>query len=256
MVAPQQDPIVLYAEQEHSGIRLTIFVTLFVGLLAGFRLINVSLEAFAPRSVVDYAVFLSCAGSIPFALLIIWALEKVLKRYWHSGLSLILDRRGLTIHDRRDNKKALPATEPAMLWAANMSQLRWFFKVSGYARGGRERRISAKWFCLAAELQQDESRLSVFTFMSPESAAVWTSNPKKGFHSINLAEIHDSSVRSRMGPPTRPTLPQHVLQTKEARYWLAERRRWEFGIELSLADFETLLRTADQATADPVAPTI
>lgn len=256
MIAPTQDRVVLHADQEHSGIRLAIFAALFVGLLAGFWLINVLLEAFAPPTVVDYAVFLSCAGAVPFALLVIWALEKVLKRYWHSGLSLILDGRGLTIHDRRDDNQAPLPTEPAMRWAAHMSQLRWYFKLSGYARGGRERRISAKWFCLAAELQQDESRLSVYTFMPPEKAAAWTGDPKKDFHLINLAEIHDSSVRSRMGPPTRPTLPNHVLQKKDARYWLAERRRWEFGIELTPEDFSTLLRTADQATADPVAPTI
>lgn len=256
MVAPHQDPVVLHADQEHSGIRLAIFVALFVGLLAGFRLINVLLEAFAPPTVVDYAVFLSCVGSVPFALLVIWALEKVLKRYWHSGLSIALDGRGLTIHDRRDGNKAPPPTEPTMAWAANMSQLRWYFKVSGYARGGRERRISTKWFCLAAELQQDESRLSVFTFMPPEKAAAWTSDPKRAFHQINLAEIHDTSVRSRMGPPTRPTLPTHVLQKKDARYWLAERRRWEFGIELSPEDFGTLLRAADQATAGTPAPTL
>jgi hypothetical protein len=252
MSAPENAPVILHADQEHSGIRLAVFIGLFVGFLLGFRLVALALETLAPRGWQDYVPFLSCVGALPIALGFIWGLERFLKRVWHSGLSIALDPRGLFVDDRRDGAKPRPADEPAMTWSANMSQLRWYFRLSGYARGGRERRVPAKWLCLAAELQQDEARLSVYTFMPPDKAAVWIETPRQGFHFINQAELYQSSARSRFGPPVRPTIPQHLLQTKDARYWLAERRRWEFGIELTPDDFATLLGFADRGARESV----
>lgn len=247
MSASEKSPVILHTDQEHSGIRLTIFIALFAGYIIGFQLVALMLRALAPPAWLDYATFLSCVGALPIALLFIWGLEKVLKRVWHSGLSIMLDERGLTIRDERGGLAATPATEPAMIWSAYLGQLRWYFRLKGYPRGGRERRISPKWLCLAVEFLQDDARLSVFTFIPPDKAAAWIDDSRQGFHPINPAELYDSSLRSRLGPPERPTLPNHLLQSRDARYWLAERRRWEFGIELSPEDFATLLRYADQA---------
>lgn len=244
MSATAPTRIILHADQEHSGIRMTIFLALFAGLLVGFLLVRWLLRAVAPPAVQDYAIFLSCAGAVPLALLFIWGLEKLLKRVWHSGLSLVLDGRGLAVHDRRDERPmADPQTPPTFLWSANLGQLAWYFRLSGYPRGGRERRAPAKWLCLAVELQQDDARLSVFAIMPPAAAARWIDDPRQGFRLINAADVYEKSARSRLGPPTRPTIPNRLLQSKDARYWLAERRRWEYGIELSPADFATLLQS-------------
>lgn len=229
---------------------MAIFVALFVGLLLGFLVISRLLHALAPAAWLDYAIFLSCVGAIPVALLLIWGLERLLKRTWHSGLAISLDGRGLYVDDRRDGGRPQSVDVPAMTWAANMSVLKWAFRLGGYPRGGRERFVSAKWVCLAAELQQDEARLSVYTFAPPEVAAEMTGNPRNGFHVLNMAELYATSMRTRVGPPERPSIPQRLLQSKEARYWLAERRRWEFGIELKLDDFNTLLRHAANASGN------
>lgn len=241
MKAPEKTSVIFHADQEHSGIRLVIFITLFVGLFAGFRLLTVVLDALATPSWADYVTFLSCLGSLPLALLMVWGLEKLLKRVWHSGLSLVLDGRGVRVDDRRKGAMPRPVDEQDLLWSAPISQVRWYFQLKGYPRGGRERRVSDKWLCLAAELQQEDNRLSVFTFVPPQKAVAWTEDARAGFRRINPAELYEKSVRSRIGPPTRPTLPPHLLQTKDARYWLAERRRWEQGIELSPDDFCALL---------------
>jgi hypothetical protein len=228
---------------------MTIFVALFAGLLIGYLLVNWLFRTFAPPAVQDYAVFLSCIGSVPIALLMIWVLEKQLKRIWHSGLSLVLDARGVAVHDRREGAVVDPQAPPVFVWSANMGQLNWYFRLSGYPRGGRERRAPAKWLCLATELQQDDARLSVYAMMSPAAAARWVDDARHGFHLINPAEVYDRSARSRLGPPTRPTIPNRLLQSKDARYWLAERRRWEYGIELSPADFATLLQSVTASRA-------
>ena len=240
-------PVILYADQEHSGIRLAIFLALFAGYFIGFQIVALLLQTFAPPSIVDYTTFLACVGAVPIALLLIWGLEKVLKRVWHSGLSITLDEQGIFIHDQRGGAAVEAPAAPAMTWAANMSRLNWYFRLSGYPRGGRERRIPVKWHCLATELQQDESRLSIYTFMPPEEAATWTDDPKQGFHIISPVEIYDNTMRSRIGPPSRPMIPNRLLQSKDGRYWLAERRRWEYGIELSPEDFTTLMSYATAA---------
>lgn len=247
MSATGMASVTLHADQEHSGIRVAVFIALFAGYLLGFRITLWLIETFAPPNLQDYGVFLSCVGGLPIALAIIWGLEKLLKRYWHSGLSLTLDGQGLFVNDTRFGAQPQTHTGPAIDWRENLSQLNWHFRLKGYPRGGRERRVPAKWHCLATEVQQDESRLSVYTLLPVEKATRWIENPKYSYHILNMAELYDNSVRSRIGPPSRPSIPNRLLQSKDGRYWLAERRRWEYGIELSPEDFATLMRYIDEA---------
>ena len=271
MFAHAPKPAILHADQEHSGLRFVIFVALFAGLIPGFFIARRLLEAFAPPPVLDYVTFLSCVGAVPLALLFIYGLEKLLKRVWRSGLSLELNQWGIVVHDGREegargqgpgareerptgSSSALePGTwnlEPAIRWDANLSQINWYFRLSGYPRAGHERRAPAKWLCLATELHQDGARLNVFTLMPPERAAVFIDNARLAFHRLNPAEVYDSSARSRLGPPSRPALSNSVLHSKDGRTWLAERRRWEYGVELTPDDFTTLMEYA-QAYAQP-----
>ncbi len=273
MSADARTPVILHADQEHSGLRLVIFLVLFIGLIPGFFIARWLLTTFAPAAVLDYLTFLSCVGAIPLALLLIWGLERVLKRVWRSGLSLELNERGIVVYDRRGEgsrgqgpgstaepeaiaRAALePGTwnlEPAIRWGGNLGQINWYFRLSGYPRAGQERRAPAKWLCLATELHQDGARLNVFTLMSPERAASFIDNPRLAFQRLNPAELYDRSARGRIGPPSRPLIPNSVLHTKDGRYWLAERRRWEYGVELTPDDFTTLMQYA-QANVRPAA---
>ncbi len=266
MSANAPRPILLHADQEHSGLRMAVFLGLFAGLLLGFGVVLVALNAFAPPAIRDYRYFLSCVGAFPVALLLIWGLERLLKRVWHSGLSLELYPYGIIVHDRRGEgarfqvagsreeprmsaqpSSLAPGTwnlEPTLSWSAHFTQLNWYFRVSGYPRAGRERRVANKWLCLGTELNQDGTRLNVFTFMPPEQAAAWIDNPRMAFHRLNPADIYDTSPRARLGPPGRPNIPNQVLHSKDGRYWLAERRRWEQGVELTPVDFTTFMDAA------------
>jgi hypothetical protein len=264
MSADARALIILHADQEHSGLRLVIFAALFVGLVPGFILVRWLIDTLAPPAVQDYAIFLSCVGAVPLALLLIWGLEKLLKRVWRSGLSLELNERGIVVYDRRGEgargqglgareERNSPANDasslapspyplaPAISWYGNLSQINWYFRLSGYPRAGQERRAPAKWLCLATELHQDGARLNVYTLMSPERAAALIDNPRLAFQRLNPADLYDHSARTRIGPPSRPAIPNAVLHSKDGRYWLAERRRWEYGVELTPDDFTTLM---------------
>ncbi|MBX7254279.1 MAG: hypothetical protein K1X50_20030 [Candidatus Promineofilum sp.] len=258
MSANAPRPILLHADQEHSGLRLAVFLGLFAGLLLGFGVVLLALNAFAPPAIRDYRYFLSCVGAFPVALLLIWGLERLLKRVWHSGLSLELTPYGIVVHDQLGAKGQVPGSReersslapnpyplaPTLSWSAHFTQLNWYFRVSGYPRAGRERRVANKWLCLGTELNQDGTRLNVFTFMPPERAAAWIDNPRAAFHRLNPADVYETSPRARLGPPGRPTIPNQVLHSKDGRYWLAERRRWEQGMELTPADFTTFMDAA------------
>lgn len=240
MTGPTASPIVLHADQEHSGLRTLLFILLFAGVWLGYQLSLALLRRFAPQPIADYAVPLACLTGIPLGLVVIWSAENILKRVWHSGNTVTLEAAngGHVYVQTRDG-----ATQSFRL-EKNLTMTNWFFRLSGYPRGGRERRVPGKWLCLASELQQDDDRVVVYTFLPPKRAAVWTdkSTVSADFEQIYPANLYDNSLRSRMAAPTRPEIPAEILRGKSGRFWLAERRRWVNGLELTPADFETYMR--------------
>jgi hypothetical protein len=54
-----------------------------------------------------------------------------------------------------------------------------------------------------------------------------------------------------MEGPARPELPTEVIAGESGRYWLAERNRWQEGVELAPGDFETLLALTEARAAMP-----
>jgi hypothetical protein len=268
MSANAPGSIIIHADQEHSGVRTAIFLGLFVGLVLGFMLMMWLIGTFAPPAVRDYQTFLSCVGAVPLAVLGIWGLERLLKRVWRSGVSLELNGAGIVVYDHRGNPAARPADTPtasfpgprvvtppppAISWGGNLSQISWYFRLSGYPRAGPERRAPAKWLCLATELHQDGVRLNAFSFMSPERSKPLIDDTRPGFRLLNPTDIYDRSARFRLGPPSRPTLPNTVLHGRDGRYWLAERRRWEYGLELTPDDFVKLIDYARAYARPPAA---
>jgi hypothetical protein len=238
-------PIVLQADQEHSGLRLLILISLAISGWLSFLLIRSVASAVAPEA--DYVILLSCCGALPLALPIVWATEYGLKRIWPSGRRVTIDELGLKVNDGNGKEYCLN-------WSDNLNQLDWFFRLSGYHRGGRERRVPKQWLCFCSQLLQDEHRLIVFAFLSPKSASTLLAEGEGHhvFHEIFPREVYEHSVRSRMGPPSRPTVSSSVLAGKDGRYWLAERRRWETGFELAAKDFERFIsETSARRLAQP-----
>jgi hypothetical protein len=237
MTTPTTAPVVLHTDQEHDGLRIVLFVLLFAAVWLGYQVMLALLRLLAPPTLTDYLVPVACLTGVPLGLGVIWLAEQVLKRFWHSGnsVSLVDDGRNGRVHVQRREGEA-----QTFDLANHVTVTNWFFRLSGYPRGGRERRAPGKWLCLASELQQDDNRLVVYTFMPPQKAAVWTdtSHRPPPFQQIFPANLYDNSLRSRMGPPSRPEIPAEILRGKSGPLWLAERRRWASGLELTPADFE------------------
>ena len=234
MTQMETTPVTLHAEQEHSGLRATVVISMAVSYFFCFWLINI-LGRLLPERVASLGFILACLLAAPLAIGFTWLLERWLKQVWHSGYSLTLQDEGFHVIQRTADNLDFDLN-------ANYSNLSWCFNLAGYKRGGRERRVPDKWLCLCCQIQQDEYRLIVYAFAPPKETAVYTTNHPLHFEKINPADIYDSHHNTRFAPPSRPNkLPTEVISGKNGRYWLAEQRRWQEGLELTLEDFETFL---------------
>lgn len=230
-------PVILHADQEHDGLRAAVVLLLMVLFLFSFWLVNALLRWELFSAIRDYAVSVSCVGGLMLALGASAVVEMWLKRVWHSGRSLTLNEQGILIQTRRQADQQIHR-------GGSLTYLNWTFKLSGYRRGGREKRLPAKWVCLACQLQQDDCRLIVYSYMPPKKAARWLEDgdsPHK-FHAIDLSEASDSSLAGRVKMPARPEISNEMLRGRDGRYWLAERTRWTEGFELTPKDFATFMQ--------------
>ncbi len=238
-MASRSSPIVLHADQEHSGLRTAVLVSLLFCILLFFFLLQMIWPAISPTGLVDFTFMVACIGSLGLGVAVVWGLEKGLKRVWHSGRAIALDKTGIRVQDGD-----LP--DYSLSWDGHMNHLYWTFVLKGYKRGGRERRVPEKWVCLAMQVQEAEHRLIIYTYVSPKQATSLTAVLDQAhFHEISPADVYRTDARSRyLSMPNRPDkIPPEVLAGKDGKFWLAEQRRWTEGFELSASDFETFMKT-------------
>jgi hypothetical protein len=238
MATSDPDPVVLHADPEHARLRTAVAAFLLIALLVVFGLARLLIGRFGSEILRDFSIVVSCATALSVGLAAAWLFERRLKNVWHSGEQLQLDAAGIHYHVKpNDNTQTFH-------WSAPMNVLYWTFKLSGYPRAGRERRLPKQWICLACELQQDEERLSVFTYAPPQRAARWTQAATDGdqFIALSLNKLYAGQrLSSRYTAVAQPKVTTDLLRGKDGRFWLAEQRRWQQGIELTPDDFETFI---------------
>lgn len=239
MIPSADNPTILWGDPEHAGIRLLLLPLLLTGYLLGYYLLRVLLNALTPES--DFITLISCVGGLPLGLGFSYAGESLLKRFWRSRRALVLDGETIQLQVNLQTARRLQTRR-------NLDLLCWSFPLDAYPRGGRERRAPRRWLCLACQLRQGDERLIAFTFAAPEAAAELMA--AGDFRAIDPADVYDTSLSGRMTQPTvRPTIPSEVLAGKDGKFWVAERYRWQEGIELMPADLGTLLAYVRQAQA-------
>ena len=231
MTSSDAESIVLNADQEHSGLRAVVMITILVAFSIAFLVVNAILTGplFEGQLVSSYAFSLSCISALIIALVAASIGESIMKRYWTSGRRIALDDSGL--------EATLPKGKQAALdWSGRVWAIRWYFSLKGYPRAGRERRLTARHVCLACQLQQDDVRLIVYGYLKGLEAEALLAGGD--FHQIKPADFYERrGLRIRRQSADRPKIPAAVLTGKEGPYWLAEQRRWEQGIELTARDF-------------------
>ena len=237
MTPTRNSPVILHADQEHSGLRTAVFILLFVTLVLFFFGIRALIGALTPGSLPDYAFVAACGGALPLALGTVWLVEILMKRYWPSGRAILLTHNGVHARSPEKEFRLLDQND-------NLESLFWYFDMHGWQRGGRERRVPRTWICMAAELSAGKHHLIIYTYMPRAKARNWLDADKGqiNFHQITPKDVYDNSIRARMSGPSRPEVPAAVLTGADGKYWLGERRRWTEGFELSPAGFEQFLQ--------------
>jgi len=251
MTSTGQSSRVLHADPEHGNLRFVVIVVLILALVLSFLLIQFLIGWLAADSRLhEFTFVISCAGAIPLALGIAWLIEKLLKREWHSGTMLALDESQLRYIKGKSGQTqpSENADEVVFEWSKRLNLTRWFFRLKGYPRAGRERRVSDKWLCLACQLQQDDARLIVFGYLPPDRALSWTENQhlKEPFHPISLSLLYEQAGKKRQVASIRPKIPSSMLTGTDGRFWLAEQRRWQEGTELAKEELTAFLEYLDQ----------
>lgn len=236
----ESSPVTIHVNPEHGGLRLAVLLSLFAGAFLGFILIRAIL-GWLNDGFPDYTLLVSCLGSILIAMVTVWVVEQILKRVWHSGQRLELNEEGVTLVNKTDK-------DIDIQWQGDVTCRHWTFKLSGFNRAARESRLPKNWVCLATMVQKDDKRIVVFSYMSPDKAAPLLDGTLGNleYHTIDPLDVYDSSIRIRMGPAFRPEIPAAVLTGSNGRYWLAEKRRWENGLELDPDDYKTFINFLSQ----------
>ena len=228
------DPLskTLHADQEHEKLRTVVVLLLIFLFFISYWLIYTLLQLEFWGNLRDYAVSLSCVLGLVLALAVSAGIEAWLKRVWPSGHKLVLDDAGIHVFTAGEVEKTIRVAED---WA----DLYWQFELKGYRRGGREKRLPQNYICLACQLQQDNGRLIVHSYLPPQKAAASLNKqiPLARFHKIQPGDVYESSFSTRLGAPARPIISNEVLTGSDGRYWLAERHRWNEGFELTPHDF-------------------
>lgn len=233
MTSSNARSIVLNADQEHAGLRAGVLLIVIGGFVIGFFVFSAILGGplFDGSLISSYAIPLSCGLALIAALAAAGAGEALMKRYWPSGRRVAINDEGL--------QARLPEGKQVMLrWSGHVWAINWYFSLSGYPRGGRERRLTGRHVCLACQLQQDDARVVVYGYLKGAAAEAMLAN--EDFHQINPADFYEKNrLRRWRQAAERPQVPTNILTGKEGPYWLAEQRRWSDGIELTGQDFVT-----------------
>ena len=224
-------PIVLYADQEHERLRTAVmFLLLFLTIIIFISSRSLFNSTKLGQDVADYSFALSCLTALVLALAIGWAAETYLKSIWHSGNSI-----SITPHEIIAERTGQP--EVRLNRDAAVSPLSWYFKLENVSRNGRERRLPRNSVCLASEIAQEKERVVVYSYALAKDAAVWTEE----FREIDPRQL-PKKKNGRFAPPKARTIPVELLRGKNGRYWLAERHRWQTGMELTTKDFEIFMK--------------
>jgi hypothetical protein len=242
MNAADSSQIVLNADPEHSGVRIAVMAALVVTFIASFAILAMIIRSFEESLVSDFYFILSCAGAMALSIGAAGLSEYYTKSRWLSGRSLLINKQGM-ITTEKDGEKAY------FTWDGHMSLVKWYIHLSGYRKGGRERRVQSDWYCVSCQVQQDEDRFVAYTYMPEEKAGQFFDD--KRFLQLRPGEFEQNSMLRRwLTPPKRPNIPTKVLAGKQGHFWLAERRRWSDGMEFEIDDFFVILNELDRRVVD------
>lgn len=200
-------------DQEHLGLRLVVPLLTLLGCAGTYW---IGLQLTAGDNSATAMVFIVLPAAIGVGLGVAWASERVIKRVWPSSRALTLNADSLTLRKRG-------ATEAVIAWDRRINVLAWRFTVPP-----RRGRIPKGWYCMAVQLGQDETTMTLYTFFPPEEAR-------------SLAEYEQFAPLISRKEWEKASPAERLLMGEQTRLHGAEVDRWNTGAELAREDFAALV---------------
>lgn len=202
------DTLTIPVDPEHSAMRLTV-IGLFIAVwVLTFFIINALIPA-------EGFNVIAIIVSFGLTALLTQQIERALKQRWPSGRVLQaagervqIAQRGRVQHEIRTNQQ--------------VNVLTWRFEIR------RRSRVPKGWYMVACALEQDDTYIPVYTFMSP-----------KDFEQLN-AGGHFAHLISRkeLNASSGGTHGDLRMAGEQRRLHMAESARWHSGAEMTVEDFK------------------
>jgi hypothetical protein len=196
-------------DTEHSALRFTIMLVFIVGWFISYMILNALVPSQGLNIIAIVVSFILTAVGTQ-------QIERVLKQRWPSGRTLTLDHNTIKLSDR-NNTQQIDANQ-------QVNVLMWRFEIK------RRSRVPKGWYMVACALEQEDTYLAAYTFMSPE-----TFDALKTSHFTVLPSLKETEKTQGVRNDIR-------LMGEQRRLHAAENARWMNGAEMTNDDFIAFVR--------------
>ncbi len=212
IIADNHQTITFPVDAEHNALRLGVIIVFIICGIISYMILN-SLISNQGLNV------LALLGSFVITALLTQQIEKIMRQRWPSGRLITMNDRQITVGKGSNIQDRVDADK-------QVNVLMWRFKIK------RRSRVPKGWFMVACALEQDESYLPVYTFMSPEDCDLL----KIPSHFTLL------SPPGKEQPDTGLGKTDLRLAGEQRRLHTAESARWLNGAEMGKEDFIRYIR--------------
>lgn len=202
-------------DPEHGALRLSI-IGIFVALWVITFFI---LSLLIPDQGVNLIAVLVGFG---VAAIVSRQIENTLRSKWPSGRMLVIDQDGVSLLHKETTQSQITASEP-------MGILLWRFRIR------RRTRVPKGWYVVACAIEQEDTYLPVYTFMSPQD--IEGLNGRIRFPVL----MTEKEVQNPVGRQDSLRLAGEQRRLRQA-----EQHRWTNGAEMTNDDFTQYLERLNE----------
>jgi len=190
-------------DREHGALRLSIVLVFILGWVISFVVLNALIEN-------EGLNILAIVASFGLTALLTQQIEKRLKERWPSGRAVEVENEQIRLVKKDNVQEKIDASQ-------QVNVLLWRFQIT------RRSRVPKGWFMVACALEQDETYIPVYAFMSPnELDDIITSG--------QFVLLQSKKERRQQGGDMR-------LAGEQRRLHAAESVRWMNGAEMTAEEF-------------------
>lgn len=201
----QNGVLSISVDPEHGALRFAVIMLFFAVAAVGYAIIN----SILPQQGFN---FIAAIGGLIISAVIVQGLDNQLKARWPSGRRVEVEGRTIRTVLKDRVQREIDGSQHTNVHT-------WRFEITKRARAPKG------WYVVALALQQDDTYIPVYTFMSPQD---FERLPLRNeFEVLKPRKQSDSGDMREAG--------------RERRLRTAEAARWHEGAEMAAEDFNAYI---------------